>query len=50
MTAHPPLKWVAIGGGTGLATLLAGLKARLDEIHAERIELTGQLELLGGPE
>jgi uncharacterized cofD-like protein len=37
MTAHPPLKWVAIGGGTGLATLLAGLKARLDEISLTAI-------------
>jgi uncharacterized cofD-like protein len=37
MTAHPPLKWVAIGGGTGLATLLAGLKARLDEVSLTAI-------------
>ena len=37
MTVHAPLKWVAIGGGTGLATLLAGLKARLRDVSLTAI-------------
>ncbi|MGH9768161.1 MAG: gluconeogenesis factor YvcK family protein [Blastocatellia bacterium] len=37
MTTTPPIKFVAIGGGTGLSTLLKGLKPHLDRISLTAI-------------
>ena len=40
MEVQSPLKWVAIGGGTGLSTLLAGLQPYLSPTAAQPVELT----------
>lgn len=40
MEVQSPLKWVAIGGGTGLATLLAGLQPHLSPRAVQPIDLT----------
>ena len=37
MPGPDKIKWVAIGGGTGLATLLSGLRPRLDEVSLTAI-------------
>lgn len=37
MPSRDKLKWVAIGGGTGLATLLAGIRPQLDSISLTAI-------------
>jgi uncharacterized cofD-like protein len=40
MEVQSPLKWVAIGGGTGLSTLLGGLQPYLSPTAAQPVELT----------
>lgn len=40
MAASSILKWVAIGGGTGLSTLLRGLRPHLQSSHQSQIALT----------
>lgn len=40
MAVHSPLKWVAIGGGTGLSTLLSGLRPYLRPEASPSISLT----------
>jgi uncharacterized cofD-like protein len=40
MEVQSPLKWVAIGGGTGLSTLLAGLQPYFSLMATQLVELT----------